>query len=127
MSNLNTTEWTYKGQIITYLPPEVYGFVYIITNKTNNKIYIGKKTVLSKDGKQYKWRAYWSSCRELKADIKLLGEKFFTREIILFARNKAELTYYEAREQFKHGVIEPHVNSYNGNILGKFYKKIFYS
>lgn len=121
-----TSEWTYKGRIITDIPYDIYGFVYIITNLANNKIYVGKRTLKGKRGKQYGWRNYWSSCTELKNDVKLLGEKFFTREIILFAKNKALLTYYEAKEQFARGVIEPNSNSYNGNILGRFYRKIFY-
>lgn len=119
--------WIYKGRCVDDISDEVYGFVYMIVNKTNNKFYIGKRAIKnSRGGKNYTWRNYWGTCKELTADIKLLGERFFSREILHFARNKAELTYYEAKEQFARGVIEPYVNSYNGNILGKFYRKLFY-
>ena len=35
--------WTYKGQEVIELPEDCIGYVYIITNLTNNKKYIGKK------------------------------------------------------------------------------------
>ena len=35
--------WTYKGKEITEIPDEYEGFVYLITNLTNNHNYIGKK------------------------------------------------------------------------------------
>ena len=36
-------EWTYQGKVITEIPQGVEGFVYLITNLTNNKKYVGKK------------------------------------------------------------------------------------
>ena len=36
-------QWTYQGENIEELPQDCEGFVYLITNKTNNKKYIGKK------------------------------------------------------------------------------------
>ena len=35
--------WTFEGKEIENIPDEYEGFVYLITNKTNNKKYIGKK------------------------------------------------------------------------------------
>lgn len=40
-------EWTYEGQPITELPPEVVGFIYEITY-TDGRKYIGKKTMTSR-------------------------------------------------------------------------------
>ena len=45
-----TINWTYNRKEITsidQLPEEVIGFVYKITNTTNNKVYYGKKLVRS--------------------------------------------------------------------------------
>ena len=36
-------QWTYKGKIVEDIPQEYIGFVYLITNLTNDKKYIGKK------------------------------------------------------------------------------------
>ena len=36
-------QWTYKGNTITELPEDCEGFVYLITNTTNDKKYVGKK------------------------------------------------------------------------------------
>ena len=35
--------WTYRGKEITNMPEDVVGFVYIITNTSNGRMYIGKK------------------------------------------------------------------------------------
>ena len=36
-------QWTYNGKKIDDLPEDIEGFVYLITNKTDNRKYIGKK------------------------------------------------------------------------------------
>ena len=36
-------KWTYRGQEVSEIPEGIEGFVYIITNTTNNRKYIGKK------------------------------------------------------------------------------------
>jgi len=36
-------QWTYKSKKIDELPTDCEAFVYLITNKTNNRKYIGKK------------------------------------------------------------------------------------
>jgi len=36
--------WTYKGKEITEISDEYEGFVYLITNLTDNRKYVGKKT-----------------------------------------------------------------------------------
>ena len=36
-------QWTYNGEKIEELPNNIEGFVYLITNTTNNRKYIGKK------------------------------------------------------------------------------------
>jgi len=40
---METASWTFEGKIIDSIPEEYEGFVYLITNTTNNKKYIGKK------------------------------------------------------------------------------------
>jgi len=96
-----------------------YGFLYCITNNTNNKKYIGKKqmqTTLKKrplKGKKNKrhsiietdWRDYTSSSKELNNDIIKLGKENFKFEIIKFCNSKSELAYFEAKEQFDREVL----------------------
>jgi hypothetical protein len=121
--------WTYQGVVILEIPEEYIGFVYLITNITNNKKYIGKKLskfIKSKPplkGKKNRrrslvesdWREYWGSSEKLQEDIKNLGENNFTREIIYFCRSRAELSYLEAKEQFDRRVLETD-DYYNGII-----------
>lgn len=127
--------WTYKGQEVIELPEECIGYVYIITNLTNNKKYIGKKlakfakttykTIKLKNGTKKKkkirskvdsdWKEYWGSSPNLQADINTLGKEYFTREILHYCKSKAETSYIEAREQFDRKVLESQ-EYYNGQI-----------
>lgn len=122
-------KWTYQGKTIDIIPEEYEGFVYLITNLTNNRKYIGKKLARFKTtkpplkGKKNKrrgykesdWREYWGSSDKLQEDIKLLGEENFTREILYFCKSRAEMSYIEAREQFDRRVLETD-DYYNGII-----------
>jgi len=36
-------QWKYNGNLVEEIADQYIGFVYIITNLTNNKKYIGKK------------------------------------------------------------------------------------
>ena len=121
--------WTYKGEEITEIPDEYEGFVYLITNLTNNQKYIGKKLAKFKTtkpplkGKKNKrrgykesdWKTYWGSSDRLNADVASLGEDKFTREILYLCKGRGEMSYIEAREQFDRRVLETD-DYYNGII-----------
>jgi hypothetical protein len=124
-----------------------YGFIYKITNLETNKFYIGKKSFVHNKKKKLTkkeiaeqtgpgrrsttkveqvdsgWRNYWGSSKELLADVKLLGKDKFEREIIRFCPTKKQLTYYEVCYQISYLVL--FTDSYNDNILGKFFRKDF--
>ena len=121
--------WTYQGTVVEEIPEGCIGFVYLITNLTNNRKYIGKKLAQFKKSKpplkgkknrrkytvESDWRDYWSSSDNLKADVEALGAENFTREIIYWCTSKAELSYLEAKEQFDRRVLETD-EYYNGII-----------
>jgi len=126
---MDKPSWTHKGETIESIPDEYEGFVYLITNKTNNKKYIGKKLAKFKTSKPplkgkknrrrgYKesdWKEYWGSSDRLQSDVEELGPENFTREILYFCTNRAEMSYIEAREQFDRRVLETD-DYYNGII-----------
>lgn len=112
IQKLMTSDWTYKGQLFTEdLIEDNFGFVYLITNLTNGRKYIGRKFFTKSGRKQIKgkikkirkssgWENYWSSSEELKADVNLLGEQNFTREILYLCKTKSECSYRETKEIF---------------------------
>ena len=125
----------------------MYGFVYMITNKTNGKFYIGKKPfyhnrtkklskkqIAEQTGRGRKatktkvqtdsgWKDYYGSSKELLADVNALGKDNFERIIIDFCDTKKQLTYAEIYHQMMYRVL--FIDSYNDNILGKFFRKDF--
>jgi hypothetical protein len=127
--------WTYQGVLVETLPETCVGFVYIITNITNNRKYIGKKLakfsktnykiVKLKNGTKKKkrvrskidsdWQEYWGSSPNLQADIDTLGKENFTREILHYCNSKAVTSYIEAKIQFERKVLESD-DYYNGII-----------
>ena len=111
-------EWIYNKEIFTEDNiGDNYGFVYIITNLSNNKKYIGKKFFYSSKTKQVKgkkkkvkvfsdWENYYGSNSELKNDVETLGKELFSREIIHLCKSKGAAGYLEAKEQFNRNVLE---------------------
>jgi len=93
------------------------GFVYEITNLTNNKKYIGKKLFHFSKTKQVKgkkkryktssdWQTYYGSNDLLQKDVILLGRENFSRKILHLCESKGECSYLEAKEQFHNNVME---------------------
>ena len=138
-------KWNYWDK----LNPEDYiGFVYKITNLTDGKFYIGKKYFwYNKKKKLTKkqladlppgpgrkptheivrvesdWKTYWGSSKELLESVRVLGEDHFECMILMPCKTKKQLTYYEMHYQCKYECLIPGTNSYNDNILGKFFTR----
>lgn len=127
--------WLFENSPIEILPDDCVGFVYLITNKISGRKYIGKKLakfskttyrmVKLKNGNKKRkkikgkiesdWQTYYGSNDELNRDVEALGPENFTREILFYCKSKAECSYIEAREQFRHQVLESE-DYYNGHI-----------
>ena len=111
--------WTHKGKLVETLPDDCEGFVYLITNLTNDKKYVGKKLARFKvtrpplkgkknkrrSSKESDWKTYWGSSDHLNADVASLGEENFTREILHYCQSRGMLSYLEAKEQFDREVL----------------------
>jgi len=121
--------WKYNDEDFIDAPKGIEGFVYLITNLTNDRKYIGKKSFWSrrkdrKTGrrktKESDWKNYFGSCDELNEDVKLLGGDKFLREILYLCPHKKSMSYYETMEQFKRDVLMTD-DYYNTNIEGRFF------
>lgn len=126
--------WYYKGEPVDEIDEKYTGFVYLITNLSTGRKYIGKKlskfsktstkTVKLKNGTKKKkkvrskiesdWKTYWSSSKEVIDDVKALGEDKFKREILMFCLSKGTASYFEAKFQMQNEVLEHPDMWYNG-------------
>jgi hypothetical protein len=134
--------WYYENQLVTEISEDYIGFVYIITNLTTDKKYIGKKlakfakttykVVKLKNGTKKRkkirgkiesdWQEYYGSNDELNKDVVTLGKENFRRDILYFCKTKSECSYIEAREQFSRRVLESN-DYYNGHIQVRVHGK----
>lgn len=140
--------WLHEGREVTSVsdfPEGCVGFVYMITNTTNGKIYVGKKTLQNtltkkltkkeaenwekpgrvpkkkKEVKESNWLQYNGSNKNLQEDIKAIGIQHFHREILEFCFTKKQCTYYE--EVWQHKLRVLHTDSYNDTIAGRYYRR----
>ena len=95
------------------------GYVYCITDLSNDKKYIGKKLFKSTrklpplKGQKRKrtkvlesdWMDYYGSSEEVKSLVEEHGGERFRREIIHLCKSKGEMSYLEAKEQFDREVL----------------------
>ena len=130
--------WTYLER--TFNSSDVrdyFGFVYLITNKSNQRQYIGRKYFWSfrtPPGKKRKvkqesdWKKYYGSCPELKEDLKRYGKEIFKREILSLHATKGTCNYEETKQLFLNNVLSEALDDgtpayYNSNILGRYMRK----
>lgn len=108
--------WYYQNNPLTEIPEGYVAFVYLITNLTNDRKYVGKKLFkftksTRRKGKRVKkqvdsdWQEYFGSNKELLADVQSLGKDKFKREIIRLCKTKGEASHFEAKEQFNRDVL----------------------
>ena len=132
---MSLNHWLYNNSPVASLPLDCVGFVYLITNNMNGRMYVGKKLAkfakttykvhTQKNGKKVKkkirssidsdWLEYYGSSVELSKDIELYGHGWFRREILHYCQSKAQCSYLEAKEQFARKVLETD-RYYNGQI-----------
>lgn len=90
-------------------PKKYFGFIYLITNLTTGKRYIGRKQFhryrKSKIVGESDWATYTGSNRKLNADILELGMENFTFKLILHTQNRGIHRYAEVKEIIKNDAI----------------------
>ena len=111
--------WYYNNEEFDSTPDEYQGFVYIITEISTDKKYIGKKNFwkpktlpINKKRKrrvrtrtESDWREYYSSSHEVVALVEQNGVGNYRRDILKLCKTKGEMSYYEAKLQFEHDVL----------------------
>jgi hypothetical protein len=131
--------WFYKGK--EFNPTEfdhenLVGFVYLVTNLQDGKMYVGKKNFWSTrrlqplKGQKRKrvrkiesdWMNYFGSSEEVKMLVEQHGASNFHREILRLCESKGEMSYYEMKEQIDREVLFKD-EYYNEFIGGKIHSK----
>ncbi len=112
--------WLYEDKEFTSeMIGDYMGFVYVITDKSNGKKYVGKKLFKSKrrlpplKGKTRRrikvvetdWQDYFGSSDEVKMLVEEHGRDNFIREILHLCNTKGEMGYLEAKVQFDRNVL----------------------
>lgn len=139
MKNVNQC-WTFRGKCLEKAPDGYYGFVYCITDdqgkkywgkkafnhtvrrKLSQKDRIGTRKRIKVETVDSKWLGYWGSSKMLLDYIATLGStEGFTREVVKLCRDRQSLTYWELVTLIDNKVLFRD-DSWNGNILGKFFK-----
>ena len=133
--------WFYNDKPFTSTDiGDYFGFVYLITNKSNHRKYIGRKYLWqfrTPKGKKRKvksesdWKNYYGSCPELKEDIDKLGRENFSRTILSLHKTKGKTNFEETRQLFNNNVLTEALDSgtpayYNSNILNRYFRKDYY-
>jgi len=128
--------WLYEGKVFeTEDIQDNYGFVYVITDLTNNKQYIGRKYFWSTrkvKGKKRRqksesdWKNYYSSSKNINDIYKESGPKRLRREILSLHKTKGQVNYNETKLLFQKDVLESVDNNgkrlyYNDNILSRYF------
>jgi hypothetical protein len=131
--------WYYNNKIFD--PTEfdyenLVGFVYIVTDLSNDKKYVGKKLfwatrrlkpLKGKTRKRVKriesdWQDYFGSNEEVKLLVENEGRDRFKRDILHLCQAKGEMTYLEMKEQIDREVLFRN-DYYNEFIGGKIHSK----
>ena len=112
------------------------GFVYVITDLSNQKKYIGKKLFWKIEKKRplkgrvnkrhikkdSDWKDYFGSSETVQMLVEQHGRERFKREIIRLCKTKGEMTYFEMKEQIDKKVLFDD-KYYNEFIGGKIHAK----
>ena len=133
--------WIYQGTTFTTEHIDnFFGFVYCITNKQNNRQYVGRKyfwKFRTPKGKKRKvksesdWKKYYGSCPELKEEIEQLGRQNFSRAILCLHNTAGKTNYEETKQLFSRGVLTEALSDgtpayYNSNILSRYFRKNYF-
>jgi hypothetical protein len=122
--------WIYENKLYDEAQKEYMGFVYLITDLTTNRKYIGKKLFWNTrklkplKGKtrrrtqvvESNWKNYYGSNEELQQLVENSHAQRFEREILHLCTKKGIMSYLEAREQFDRNVLLS--DEYYNNFIG---------
>ncbi len=130
--------WLYnEEEFTTEAIADNVGFVYEIYDKQTEMLYIGKKRFWSKVSKpplkgrkrrrrslkESDWQDYYGSSEQVKTLVEESGKDRFSRRILRLCKTLGEMSYYEAKIQFKTDALLKPEKYYNAFIGCKIHRK----
>lgn len=106
-----------NGEPFENAPIDYAGFIYLITEKSTGKKYIGKKLFWAKRGKkkvESNWKKYTGSSKILNERIKEYGIDNYHKEILKLCETRGQMSY----EEIKYQICEDVLN--NDNFFNQF-------
>ena len=138
-------KWTYKGKEMSaddidemqFENKKLHGFIYMITEKSSGKIYIGQKkffttkvrSVKKKKKKvkvQSDWQKYFSSSTYIKEEVEKGNHENYERKIIALCISDGQMNYIEMKLQMDLRVLERQdlfLNAYIGSRIATSHTK----
>lgn len=120
--------WLYNGvPFESSMIGQNTGFVYLLKNKQNGKMYIGRKYFFIRRGnEESNWKEYYSSSKIVNKIVMDVGIEAFERVILSLHESDDQTNYEETKCQFKFNVLEAIDNDgerlfYNQNIAGRYF------
>lgn len=126
-TDTSIADWIFNGKAFSEIPKGVEGFVYLITNTTTGKKYIGRKyfySIRKVKGKKRRqrtesnWKNYWSSSDILKEDVDKDGKECYKREILVICKTRGDCNRMETYYLWKNNVLED--NNFYNETVGNF-------
>lgn len=131
---MTLSPWQHQGRDFAPTPEDLaqhVGFVYLITEVSSGRRYVGIKGFWSfrkaeaKKKRRVKsesdWQKYCTSSATLKAKMRAAPADY-KREILHLCSSKGEMSYLESKELFARAALESD-EYFNDNIAGRYYRK----
>lgn len=131
--NLYENPWIYNNVPLLSPPDSAVGFVYLISDTLNDKLYIGKKLFFFSKSYQLKgkkkkkqiesdWKLYYGSNKSLLNVIQNSDPSLFNRSVLHIAYSKSHASYLETKEIFANdAILSP--KFYNDWVTAKITRK----
>ena len=103
------------GTCLGYIPPQMYGLIYLVKEKDSGLLYVGRKNFYTNKGKESDWKTYCTSHLYLKTAIKKNYENYEFK-ILTLCKDETSTKIAEVEQILKYNTLDPLVGL-NANVI----------